>query len=335
MSAHRVEALVPTSIIDPRTDEPRFGVYRGAFTHFDLGGRSLRERVMQEKRWVYVTFVKEPYLIAVAIMDLGYVQNAFAFVHESGKGLVVDMPSQLGMPLVSAVRCDGVHRIHAHVRGLSGTFSASERRGADVLEVSVTTRGFSLRAQVNLAQPKNTPLSVVARIPGGVVDATEKRALLPVQGVAMVHGERVDLDGALAGFDITWGLLARQTAWNWAFFMGETQDGTPLGMNLTQGFVGEPECVFFVGDELHALGEGRFGFDRKNPLTPWRITTTREDCDLVFQPSALHRESLRVGPIESHFVQPVGTFSGSVRIGGVMHSLARAVGVVEDQRVRW
>ena len=335
MSVHRIETPVPASVIDPRTDAPNFGVYQGAFTHFELGTRSLRARATQEKRWIYVTFVQAPYLVSVAIMDLGYVQNAFAFVHEEGKGLVVDMPSQIGLPLVSAVRCDGVHRVHAHVRALSGTFTATERRGANVLEVSVTTRGFSLRAQVDLSQAKNTPLSVVARIPGGVVDATEKRALLPVQGVATVNGTRVSLDGALAGFDITWGLLARQTAWNWAYFMGETEDGTPLAMNLTQGFVGEPECVFFVGNELHALGEGRFEFDRRNPLAPWRITTSRADCDLVFHPTALHRESLHVGPIESHFVQPVGTFSGSVRIGDVTHTLTRAVGVVEDQRVRW
>jgi hypothetical protein len=68
--------------LDPRTDVPRFGAYRGAFTHFALDA-SLRERATREKRWIYITLVKAPYVIAVAIMDLGYVQNAFAFVFET------------------------------------------------------------------------------------------------------------------------------------------------------------------------------------------------------------------------------------------------------------
>ena len=334
MSEGLVGEPIPSTILDPRTDVPRFGAYRGAFTHFALDA-SLRERATREKRWIYITLVKAPYVIAVAIMDLGYVQNAFAFVFEEGRGLVVDMPSQIGLPLVSAVRCDGVHRIHAHVSALSGSFTASERRGSGRLEVSVSTKTFSLRAQVNLSEHAHPPLSVVARIPGGVVDATEKRALLPVEGVATVCGARVSLDGAVAGFDITWGLLARETAWNWAFLMGQTDAGVPIALNLTEGFVGEPECVAFLGDQLHRVGEGRFAFDRANPLSPWRVQSARGACDLVFEPAALHRESLRLGLVESHFVQPVGTFSGTIRIGETAHRLSRVLGVVEDQRVRW
>lgn len=334
MSDSLVQTSVPSSIVDSRTGLPRFGAYQGAFRHFDLDA-SLRQKATQEKRWIYVTLIQEPYLIAVAIMDLGYVQSAFAFVFDQRRGLVVDMPSQIGVPLVSGVRCDGVNRIQAHVRASSGTFSATERRGSERLDLHVSTALFSLRAQVDLSEVGRPPLSVVARIPNGVVDATEKRALLPVQGVATVRGERISLEGARAGFDITWGLLARETAWNWAFLMGHTESGMPIALNLTEGFVGEPECVAFAEGGLHRMGEGRFEFDRQRMDAPWRIRSERGACDLVFQPAAMHRESLRLGLIESHFVQPVGTFDGTIRIGDVTHRLVRALGVVEDQRVRW
>lgn len=334
MSEDYVRDPVPRSILDPRTNLPRFGAYRGAFTHFELDA-SLRQRATREKRWIYLTFVKEPYLIALAILDLGYIQSAFAFVYEEGRGLVVDMPSQIGVPLLSTVRCDGVHRIYAHVRAASGTFTVSERRGSDGLEVSVSTRSLSIRARVNYDPALAPPLSVVARIPGGIADATEKRALLTVEGVATFDGKRIELDGGRAGFDITWGLLARDTAWNWAFLMGKTEAGVPIALNLTEGFVGEPECVAFSGGELHRLGEGRFQWDRHKPLSPWKIGSRCGGCDLVFQPGALHHESLSVGLVESHFVQPIGSFSGTIRLGAETHTLARVLGVVEDQRVHW
>jgi hypothetical protein len=102
----------------------------------------------------------------------------------------------------------------------------------------------------------------------------------------------------------------------------------------------------FGHQSLHALSEGRFELppaerpgeslgDRARHLAPWRIRSVEGECDLVFTPRAVHDESLDLGLVRSRFVQPIGAFRGTVRRGDETLRIAHALGVVEDQDVRW
>jgi hypothetical protein len=193
---------------------------------------------------------------------------------------------------------------------------------------------FELRARVDAADAPPS-LTAIARLPRALLNTTEKRTLLSVTGEAVLAGERRSLDGGLAGYDYTNGMLARHTAWRWAFLLGRAKSGEKVAMNLVQGFVGEPECGVWIGGEVHPLAEGRFAFNAKRPLQSWRVSTADGAVDLDFVPGGLHAEKKNLGVVATRFIQPVGVYSGKIRAGGRELELDRVLGVAEDQDARW
>ena len=159
--------------------------------------------------------------------------------------------------------------------------------------------------------------------------------LLPSTGSATIEGRKFSLDSGVAGYDYTHGMLNRHTTWRWAFALGRTKEGIPIAFNVVQGYVGEPECAVWIGNELVGVGEGRFEFDRATPLSEWRIRTSDKVLDVKFAPGAMHADKKNLGLVRSDFVQPVGTYSGTIRIGDRVHELENVLGVAEDQNVVW
>ena len=205
-------------------------------------------------------------------------------------------------------------------------------RTGSTLDVHVRMRDLEVDAAIDeSAGPPS--ISAVARLGDGLFNATEKRALLGVRGTARCGARSMMLDGGLAGYDYTHGLLPRHTMWRWAFALGRDTSGAPIGFNVVQGFVGEPECAAFVSGDVVPLAEPRFTFDVNAPLGPWRIEG--EGIDLTFAPGAVHAQSTNLVLVKSRFIQPVGTFSGTVRVGGRDVRVASLPGVVEDQDVLW
>ena len=110
-----------------------------------------------------------------------------------------------------------------------------------------------------------------------------------------------------------------------------------MALNLVQGFVGEPECAVWVDGELHPRARGR---DRRttsaSPLAPWSVRTAGGEVDLRFEPGAIHAEEHDFGVVASRFLQPAGSFTGTIRLPGrAPLELDRVLGVVEDQAVTW
>lgn len=342
-----ISSPAPARAIDEKSALPRFGTYRGAVETVDLAPlhRGALGRLLREKQWLYAMITADPWLFAVAVVDLGYLRTAFGFAYRDGVGLEADLRTVIGLPMMSRVRQDPIHRIDARLRGVGASVRAQERRSDPVLEVFASTREFEIRASFDLAYAAPA-LTAIAPIRGGAVNITEKRALAPVRGAALVRGERIPLDGALGGYDFTMGLPGRETRWNWAFCMGEAEDGTPFALNCVEGFVGAPECAVFIPGAIHALGPVRFelpgGPDasgdrsaRARALAPWRIRAEFDGWELVFQPGAVHDETLDVRVLASRFVQPVGRFSGTLRCGSRVLQVRDVLGVVEDQDVQW
>jgi hypothetical protein len=190
--------------------------------------------------------------------------------------------------------------------------------------------------------PGSTPeLSVVAPVEqgGGSVNVTQKVAGLPATGTVRVGDRTWQLTDALGGIDYTQGYLARHTAWNWAFLVGRLADGTRVGLNLVAGFnESRPdvnENALWLGDRLVPLDRARFTWDRTDPMATWTVRTVDGSVDLTFTPHAVHSERKDLVVLTSRFLQPIGVFSGTVRVDGVEHAISGAPGVTEDQDVRW
>jgi hypothetical protein len=333
-AAMRELATPPRTILDD-AGAPRAGSFRGPLPPVDLAplGKGALFRLAHHKRWMYVAVATDELLLAVAIVQLGYAANTFAFAFDRRSMRMVADESSLGPSFAGRVERTA-DALDARYRLGAVETSLVRARGSDRYALAVAMP--DLLVEATIAAPAAPPaISAVAKLGRGLVNATEKRALLPVSGEALVAGRRYTLDRGVAGYDYTHGYLARHTAWRWAFAMGRAKGGARVALNLVEGFVGEPECAVWIDDELFPVGEGRFRFERDNPRAPWHISTADGAVDLELSPGGVHAEHKNLGVVRSRFVQPAGTFRGTIRAGGRELELDDVLGVTEDQDVVW
>jgi hypothetical protein len=328
---------IPESALAPGTHAPLYGSYRGGLARVDLSPllERRRTRILRHKRWMYVAIATDDLYLAVCVVRLGYAANAFAFAYDARADKMLVDRTVLATPFGCNVGDSAAEGCTATIRA-GGTRIAIERaRGSSAYTLEATMKDLSVRARLD-AKEAPPPITAIARLGGdGLVNTTEKRALLAVTGEATIAGERRSLDGGVGGYDYTNGLLARRTAWHWAFFLGRARTGERLALNLVEGFVGEAECAVWVDGEVFPLAEGRFSFDARDPLRPWHVTTEGGGADLRFVPGGAHDEYRNLGLVSSRFVHPIGAFTGKVRAGGRELEIERALGVTEDQDVKW
>lgn len=342
----------PTSLATAQ-GEPRFGTYQGELPEVDfsrLKGRwapARTAKLLKRKRWAYA-FAATPEVAAlVAVVDMGYSGSAFAVAVDLQEKRPLCDVSFLGVPgpFVEVGDKPGAG-LSAVFRTLGGRMSV--RRGQEDeryrLEVDVSrVRTGSLQSfqwSGELLVAGGAPaVTVVAPVEGGLVNVTQKCGGLLALGSLEAGGKRFRLDGGVGGVDYTHGYLARRTAWRWAFAAGRLADGTPVGLNLVEGFnESAPECNengLWLGGRLFPLARARFEFDKNELLDAWRVTTVDGAVDLRFRPYYVHREERDLRVVVSHFAQPIGLFEGTVRVDGHTHTLSGVPGVTETQDMLW
>jgi hypothetical protein len=70
-------------------------------------------------------------------------------------------------------------------------------------------------------------------------------------------------------------------------------------------------------------------------MAAWRVTTTDESLEMTFKPLAVHREAKDFGWVRSAFVQPMGLWSGWVKLRGQKMTFVNVPGVAENQNMLW
>jgi hypothetical protein len=331
----------PDALLDPVTRKLLTGSFRGGLApRIDPSklGTGRLFRAAHEKRWVYTAIAADDLLIGAAVVKLGYASNTFVFAFDRAAGRMLVDRTAMGHGPAARVGEEPAEGLSARYRLLGANVAVERVPGDKALRLTIDVADLQVDARLS-TEGIPPPIGAVAAIPGppsNLWNATEKQVLLPVTGAAIIGGKRRSLDGAVGGYDYTFGWLARRTAWRWAFALGKARSGERVALNLVQGFVGEPECALWIGDELIPLGEGRFEFDREKPLAPWYVRTAGGEVDLRFDPGAMHAEHRDYAVVASHFIQPVGSFSGTITVAGRPPvELDRVLGVVEDQEVRW
>ncbi len=324
----------PASLV--QQGQASHGRYAGLMDRFDwadLPARHGKGRVWQwlhHKRWQYVGLATEQVFIGLAIVDVGWCHTAFAYVFDrQTRRLLADWSAD-GLPkLNGAVRDEPVLKAHSTFRAWGSRLAICQV--GDALQVQVHAGGIDLEASLSLQQAPPFLLAV-GPIEGGMSHATQKSPGLPVKGHVSVAGQRFDLDGAMGCLDSSNGLLAHDTAWRWA-----CAHGRDVGFNLQDGYFGNHENVLWLDRELIPLGAARFEFDASQPLKPWRVWTDDGLLDLSFQPEGARQQDRNLGFAASHYVQPVGTFAGTVKASqsAPPRVVTGLVGVTEDHRSRW
>jgi hypothetical protein len=323
---------------------PRLGAYAGA-----LGRAALERRIApgltarlahlaRVKRWCYVIVVSDDVLAAAAAVEGGYFAGAFAWAVDRRTGAVLGDRSASGLPRVQG-RVDD-RPADGRARFSGGGLDVEVEGDFDGWRVEVRL-GDALHLDAHLSRAAApAPFTLIAPVPDGGVRATLKAAPLAVTGLLRARGRTFPLDGALGGVDHTAGLLARETAWRWAFALGRA-GGAAAAFNLCEGFPGIPpydagENAAFAGRAPTRLPPVSFAFDRERPLAPWRVTSADRSVALDFLPLAVDRENRDLGIVRTRFAQVAGEFVGRIpAAGGGSVEIAGWPGVVEDHWALW
>ena len=325
--------LAPASLITP-DGQPLFGRFAGPTDRIDWSRlaapfkRSALWRRFHHKRWEYVALCTEQVFCAVAIVDLGWISTCFAYAYDRNDGDMMANFSEDGLPLISA-------RLANHV-GESSRFKtrkthiAIDTSGGGVYQLTLRCDYLEIDASFG---PGTAPLLLATGpIEQGSVHATQKSSGLPLRGEIRTWRDEYKLDGGVASFDYSNGLLARNTDWRWA-----SAHNLELGFNLQSGYFGANENALWLDGEVHALAPVHFMYDKKDPLSQWHIFTEDDMLELFFTPETARRENKNLVVAASRYLQPIGTFTGWVR--GAPDQPKRVVtsmmGVTEDHASRW
>lgn len=318
--------------------QPATGCYAGLLPVFDWRGmtgefqRSALWHRFHHKRWQYVAVGNDEVFVGVAIVDLGWTSTAFAYAFDRGARRLLANVSRTGWPGWGARVADGLGEGSASRFGAPGLHMAFTVTGPKRYQLTVTARKLRLDAELDAsdAAPMLLALGPIGR--GGCAHGTQKSSALRVSGSLQARGRVFDLAGATASLDYSNGLLARHTAWKWA-----SAHSPELGFNLQQGYFAEHENVLWLDGRLIKLGAALFEYDRARPLASWRVSTDDGLLSLNFVPEGLRAETKNLLVASSHYVQPIGHFSGWVKASpdAPERPVTRLLGVTEDHRSRW
>ncbi len=333
MNAPAAPALVAAPA---RMSSLSYGLFRGAVVE-GPPAPSIALPPLRRKRWVYVAVCDPRFVVGVAVADLGYAANAFAYAGRIGG----DGPrawKSLAAPWAATVG-----RRHARwARGadaLAVTLpdgpSAGSLRGAVDVGGGVTAR-FDLALTAAAAPTAVTCVAPAGDDARGRWNLTVKDNTLAAAGVVRWGSETLEVS-APALYDVTDAYAPRRTVWHWASLAGHDREGRRVGVNLCALHNDSDrarENVAWVGGDAHPLGPVRFAFDRAAPAAaPWRITG--DGVDLRFEPAGARVGDEDLVVVKSRFVQPYGLFHGEVRAGADVVRLDGAPGVVEDHEALW
>jgi Protein of unknown function (DUF2804) len=315
-----------------------FGQYAGALPHIDWSGlaaphcRSRFWRYFHHKRWQYVALATDELFCAVAIVDVGWTNTAFAYAFDRHQRKMLANFSQDGVPGLSArLNAHPASGAASHFNFLSNHICFQQQPDSQQYQLDVQCGALVLHASFDA---ENAPpcLLAIGPVAGGSVHATVKSAGMPLSGSVTVAGQRYDLAGGVASFDHSNGFLARETAWRWA-----SAHGLALGFNLQSGYFGNHENCLWLDGNLISLGTAHFDFDPQDILAPWHIYTDDGLLDMQFQPEGCRSENKNLLIAASRYAQPIGSFSGWVKASADAppRRVERLVGVTEDHFSRW
>lgn len=171
-------------------------------------------------------------------------------------------------------------------------------------------------------QPDGDAVEITSRHGGGWI-WTRKQ---PIRAEGTIDGRPVALRGLV---DDSAGHHARHTAWRWCAGVGEAEDGAPLAWNVVTGLHDAgtaSERTLWVDGAAHELPPALIADDLAT------IAWAADDAELRFAEVARRARADDFGLLASDYVQPFGTFAGTLP-GGI--TVARGWGVMERHEARW
>ena len=176
---------------------------------------------------------------------------------------------------------------------------------------------------VRLRREPGEPIEAAADAGDGTWIWTRKQGAVRFTGTVVLDGEEIAVD-ELGCVDESAGYHPRHTDWEWSAGVGELTDGRAVGWNLVRGIhdgeTGSERAVWVAGSPPVEAGPVVFAADLSAV------------GGLSFTPEATRARRDDLGVFRSDYVQPFGTFTGTLP-GGL--ELAAGRGVMERHSALW
>lgn len=330
----------PASLIRP-DGGPNVGVFAGPIAVLNVhdfrhpsSGAALSARGV--KRWQFLGIASPDVILGAAVVATGYLGTAFAYVFDRERRTLVEVSHLAPLNRGVCFGADGSQGTASwHRGGRSVSMETDRSQGVHRLDVDLP----ELQIHVELSDDAQ-PVSCCTRAGFAGFNYTVKQAGLAARGSVVAGGRKHELVPASAWgvLDFTTGRPQRETFWNWAAAAGPGPDGRILGLNLVLGLneSGVTENVIWIDGRPVKVDTVRFDYSRRDLASPWTLRSWDGRVDLMFVPQGERSESIDVGLLASHFHQPFGTFSGTLR-DEQGHALAvdELPGFVEEHFARW
>lgn len=307
---------------------PEFGRYYGAIADtdtsaFDREGR----RRWQRKGWLFTGVFTDDWQLGFAIADAGYLGLAFTYFFERSTGRYLE--EKIMRPFAFP------RDFPASLRGSwqLGNRSRNWRIDPEMDDWRFRFEGKRLHCDL-MVRHRFVGLTAIAPSPGRPFNCTYKLAGADVEGSLTVDGKSLTTMNAVGVLDHTLGYPPRNTHWNWACLAGTTGDGRRLGVNLVAHFNDGLENALWLDGTVHPLAQAQFVVPTDKRRSSWHIDTADDILELDFLPEGARAENVRLGLVESRFIQPFGRFRGTIRLDGERVPIT-GYGIVEDHRARW
>jgi len=282
-------------------------------------------RRLHHKRWHFVSLVTDELFVGLVVIDIGWSNSAFAYAFDRSLGKVVEAFSLIGIPGLTAEVGATVAAGARFV--LPGRRILIEADGEHGHRLRLRAGNFRIDAEYAGAGPRL--LAVGPVFDGGAVHSTQKSPGLLLHGSADAGGQRFRLDGGVASYDYSNGLLGRRTAWRWI-----SAQGRDVGFNLQSGYFGDAENALWLDGELIPLGALQCAIASDGA---WSIATADGLLDLRFVPEGTRRDNKQLLVASSRLLQHVGRFDGWVKAAPAApkRAVSTLAGLAEDYRARW
>lgn len=316
------------SLTENNTHIP-FGVYEDLITNVDTGiwdkqGLVAKKRRTERKAWIFTGVFSPELICGFAIVDAGMVATAFSYFYSLKDGIFEE--DKVTIPM-------GFHQEfnpNLDSEWKLGNYSIKTEKGKMYLqyvgkykmylEVENNANGASIVAPSKEKRPFNF---------------TYKNICVPVK-VQINNGgvSTYATSGKYASIDFTKGFPPRETIWNWLSFIGKTETGKIVGVNLVDRFNENMENILWVDGQKTLLSNAKFTMQEPLDKTDWLIETTDGVLNCHLSPRGARYENLNALIMKSKFTQPFGTLDGTVLIDGKEEKFT-AFGVSEDQHAIW
>ncbi len=305
-----------------------FGIYNDLINdvstaHWDVQGTFFKKRRTSRKAWMFFGVYSPELICGIAIADAGFVANAFTYFY-SFKDNVFVQDSAL-VPLGFASGFDpglnsewklGKYRIHTQNGNMNFEYTGK----------------YKLRIA---AKNSNTGVSIVAPSKGGrPFHFTYKNVCMPVELNIEHVGKTYQVNGNYGAVDFSKGYPPRETVWNWLAFIGTTQSGKSVAVNLVKHFNNDLENILWIDGQKTPLSSAVFTMQKPFDKNNWHIATDDKLLDCILTPSGARSENVNIVLMKSIFVQAYGKITGTVLINGMRETFT-ATGVCEDHHALW